>query len=205
MLQSITQNTHKKMVICMYISGCCLHTFKNAKKANQTTTTNKNRWGFLRENSRFSLLDSATSEWGRGGLWREGVPWPNRTSRAANKIQSRFIFSSKSILYFHYTLIHITYLSTLVQFEFKEFRFMGKLKFFQIFIQKTTSDLNYVLPKIGIWEPNWFHVDYFPNQSTFCWMDIRLMTSILASEVDFHRISNSALFECSVVFEKTLC
>ena len=154
----------------MYISGCCLHTFKNAKKANQTTTTNKNRWGFLRENSRFSLLDSATSEWGRGGLWREGVPWPNRTSRAANKIQSRFIFSSKSILYFHYTLIHITYLSTLVQFEFKEFRFMGKLKFFQIFIQKTTSDLNYVLPKIGIWEPNWFHVDYFPNQLTFCWI-----------------------------------
>ena len=138
-----------------------------SKKQNKQPLPTRNVGGFLRENSRFSLLDIATSEWGRGGLWREGVAWPNRTSRAANKIQSRFIFSSKSILYFHYTLIHITYLSTLVQFEFKEFRFMGKLKFFQIFIQKTTSDLNYVLPKIGIWEPNWFHVERFVGYTTY--------------------------------------
>ena len=160
-----------------------------SKKQNKQPLPTRNVGGFLRENSRFSLLDSATSEWGRGGLWREGVPWPNRTSRAANKIQSRFIFSSKSILYFHYTLIHITYLSTLVQFEFKELiPIHGEIENFSNFHSETTSDLNYVLPKIGIWEPNWFHVDYFPNQSTFCWMDIRLMTSILASGVDFHRI-----------------
>lgn len=142
--------------------------------------------GFLRENSRFSLLDSATSEWGRGGLWREGVAWPNRTSRAANKIQSRFIFSSKSILYFHYTLIHITYLSTLFQFEFKEFWFMGKLKFFKFSFR---NYLGFELCTAKNWNLGTKLISRgLFSKSMDVLLDIRLMTSILASEVDFHHI-----------------
>ena len=143
--------------------------------------------GFLRENSRFSLLDSATSEWGRGGLWREGVAWPNRTSRAANKIQSRFIFSSKSILYFHYTLIHITYLSkhtgsiwiqrVLIHGEIEIFKFSFRNYLgFELCTAKNWN-LGTKLISRGLF-----------SKSIDVLLDIRLMTSILASEVDFHHI-----------------
>ena len=87
-----TKLTHKKMILCMYISWCCLHTFKNVKKAKQTTTTNKKRWGFF--TWKLTLFSSRQChQW--MGAWRSmtgrrGLTKQNKSSCKQNSVTVHF-------------------------------------------------------------------------------------------------------------------